>query len=103
MKFNTTFTRCRDGKPLLELDGTPFNGLEIRPTDLRRLGETLMWLADLGTALPTDGRDWKATKVEVDAAAYHLLTTDSAPADAAHRSIQFVQGIARAFNNTNQG
>lgn len=103
MNFTTTFTRCRDGKPLMELGGQPFNGLEIRPADLRRLGETLVWLADLGEALPTDGRHWKATQVEVDAAAYHSLATNQNATDVAHRSVQFVQSVARSFNNSNQG
>ena len=99
MKFATTFTRCRDGKPLMGLDGQPFNGLEIRPDALRRLGETLMWLADLGEALPTEGRYWKATSVELDIGP----TQENDGADTADFAVDLVGQFTRAFNKTNQG
>lgn len=37
--------RCRDGQPLVVLPDRPFNGLEIRPHDLERLGEQLIAIA----------------------------------------------------------
>lgn len=40
--------RCRHGQPLVILDDRPFNGLEIRPHELERLGEQLIAIARLG-------------------------------------------------------
>lgn len=39
--------RCRHGQPLVVLDDRPFNGLEIRPHELERLGEQLIAIARL--------------------------------------------------------
>lgn len=40
-------TRCRHGQPLVVLPDRPFNGLEIRPAPLERLGENLIAIARL--------------------------------------------------------
>lgn len=34
-----TLTRCRHNHPLVELSSQPFNGLEIRPSQLRRMAQ----------------------------------------------------------------
>jgi hypothetical protein len=39
--------RCRHGQPLVVLPDRPFNGLEIHPHDLERLGERLIAIARL--------------------------------------------------------
>lgn len=39
--------RCRDGQPLVLLPDQPFNGLEIRPHELERLGEQLIAIAHM--------------------------------------------------------
>lgn len=43
-------SRCRHGLPLVTLPDRPFNGLDIRPDELQRLGEQLMALARLAKA-----------------------------------------------------
>jgi hypothetical protein len=40
-------TRCRSGQALVVLPARPFNGLEIRPNALERLGENLIAVARL--------------------------------------------------------
>lgn len=37
--------RCRHGQPLVTLPDRPFNGMDIRPNDLERLGEKLIAIA----------------------------------------------------------
>lgn len=64
MNITATLTRCRHGQALVQLESSPFNGLEIRPAELRKLGEQLIALADTASCLPMDGRHWKPTKIE---------------------------------------
>ena len=40
-------TRCQDGQPLVVLLDKPFDGWEVRPHDLERLGEKLVSIARL--------------------------------------------------------
>ena len=61
--INATLTRCRHGQPLVVLDSEPFNGMEIRPNDLRRLAQHLTALADMAARLPTGGKHFRPTKV----------------------------------------
>ena len=61
--INATITRCRHGQPLVVLDSEPFNGMEIRPHDLRRLAQHLTALADMAARLPTGGKHFRPTKV----------------------------------------
>jgi len=61
--INATLTRCRHGQPLVVLDSEPFNGMEIRPHDLRRLAQQLTALADMAARLPTGGKHFRPTKV----------------------------------------
>lgn len=65
--FEATITRCRNGQALVELDSQPFNGLALRPAELRALGAQLNALADMAGKLPTGGKHWRATKVRLDA------------------------------------
>ncbi len=55
--------RCRDGQALVTLESQPFNGMEIRPSDLRELSQRLSALADMATRLPTGGKHWRPSKV----------------------------------------
>ena len=68
MTIQATITRCRNNQPLLELNGGPFNGVEIRPIDLRHLAQQLSALADMAQRLPTGGKHWRATQVVIDQA-----------------------------------
>ena len=63
--IQATLTRCRDNQPLVVLDSEPFNGLEIRPHDLRRLAQQLAALADMAARLPTGGKHYRPTKVQM--------------------------------------
>ena len=61
--INATITRCRHGQPLVVLDSEPFNGMEIRPHDLRRLAQHLTALADMAAKLPACGKHFRPTQV----------------------------------------
>jgi len=63
--LQATLTRCRHGQPLVVLDSEPFNGMEIRPHDLRRLAQQLTALADMAAKLPTGGKHFHPTKVQM--------------------------------------
>lgn len=65
MNIAATLTRCRHNQPLVVLDSQPFNGLEITPQALRHMAQQLSALADMATKLPTGGKHWKPTRVEV--------------------------------------
>lgn len=56
-------TRCRHGQPLVELDSAPFNGMEARPDELRRMAQQLTTLADMADNLPTGGKYFSPIKV----------------------------------------
>lgn len=68
MKINATLTRCRHGKPLVQLDSAPFNGMEIRPAELRYLAQQLTAIADEAERQPT-GKHWMAKRIELGAKA----------------------------------
>lgn len=51
----------------MELTSHPFNGLELRPGELRQMAQQLSALADMAARLPTGGKHWKPTKVKVEA------------------------------------
>lgn len=63
--INATVTRCRHGQPLIVLDGGPFNGLEIRPLELRRLAQNLNALAEMAARLPTGGKRFRPTRIVI--------------------------------------
>lgn len=58
-------TRDRNNQPLVVLDSEPFNGMEINPTDLHRLAQQLIHLADLSASLPTNGKRYRPTLVRL--------------------------------------
>lgn len=58
--ITATITRCRDGKPLVELRDQPFNGLEVRPDELRELARKFIALADMAER---SGRHFTPTRV----------------------------------------
>lgn len=65
MNITATLTRCRHGQALVQLESSPFNGLEIRPADLRRMAQQLAAIADMANRQPTGGKHWKPTKVVI--------------------------------------
>lgn len=65
--INATVTRCRHGQPLIVLDGSPFNELEIRPLELRTLAQNLTALAEMAMRLPTGGKRFRPTRVVIGA------------------------------------
>jgi len=65
--LKATLTRCRHGQALVVLESEPFNGLEMRPGQLRALAQQLTAIADMADSLPTHGKHWRATPVSVDA------------------------------------
>lgn len=67
MNIAATLTRCSHGQSLVVLDSAPFNGLEIRPGELRVLAQQLNAIADMAAKLPTGGKAWRATKVQLGA------------------------------------
>lgn len=69
MNIQATLTRCRHGQALVQLESEPFNGMEIRPNELRIMAQQLVAIADMASRLPLGGKHWKPTRVEVGAAA----------------------------------
>lgn len=67
MNIAATLTRDRHAQPLVVLDSQPFNGLEIRPGDLRQLAQQLNALADMAGKLPTNNKHFRVTKVVMEA------------------------------------
>lgn len=63
--MNAKITRCRHGNPLVELTSSPFNGLEIRPAELRRMAQQLSAIADIADHLPMGGKHWKPTCIDL--------------------------------------
>lgn len=63
--IHATVTRCRDGQALVVLDSEPFNGMEVRLHDLRRLAENMTALAEMANRLPMGGKHWKPTTVQI--------------------------------------
>lgn len=63
--IQATLTRCRHGQPLVVLNSEPFNGMEIRPHDLRRLAQQLAALADMAARLPMGGKHFRPTTVNL--------------------------------------
>lgn len=63
--INATVNRDRHGQPLVIIDSEPFNGLEIRPIDLRAMAQHLTALADMANKLPTGGKHFRPTKVQM--------------------------------------
>jgi hypothetical protein len=61
MEISATLTKDRHDQPLVV--SAPFNGLEIRPTDLRQLAQQLNALADAASTRPGGPKHWKPLKV----------------------------------------
>jgi len=64
-EIQATLTRCRNGQPLIVLDGGLFNDLEIRPQELRLLAQNLSALAEMAARLPTGGKRFHPTRVAI--------------------------------------
>lgn len=60
-------TRCRHSQALVVLESEPFNGLEIRPDELRALAQQLTTLAEMSDCMDTRSKYWRETRVSVDA------------------------------------
>lgn len=59
-------TRCHHGQALVVLESEPFNGLEIRPGELRELAQRLHSIADMAARLPLGGKHFTPTVVKVE-------------------------------------
>lgn len=60
-----TLTRCRHSQPLVVLDSQPFNGMEVRPDDLRHMAQQLMAMADMADSLPVSEKHFHPVKVQI--------------------------------------
>lgn len=67
MNLKATLTRCRHSNALVVVESSPFNGMEIRPADLRCLAQQLIAIADMADRLPLGEKHWKPTRVEIGA------------------------------------
>lgn len=61
--ISATVTRCCHNRPLVVIYSQPFNGLEIRPEELRDMAQRLVSLADLAETLPTGDKHFSPVKV----------------------------------------
>lgn len=81
-----TLTRCRHGQPLVVLDSQPFNGMESRPAELRRMAQQLTDLADMADRLPVNRKHFQSVKVEMQTDAsgkgFDLLSAAGSSLDA---------------------
>ncbi|WP_407059088.1 helix-turn-helix domain-containing protein [Ralstonia syzygii subsp. celebesensis] len=66
-RIHATLTRCRFDNSLVVLNSAPFNGMEIRPADLRHMAQQLTHLADMASLLPTAGKHFIPVNVHLDA------------------------------------
>lgn len=57
-QIKVTYTRTWDNKPLVVLDGGPFNGAERTPAQLRELAVYLEDIADRADRRPCTGKHW---------------------------------------------
>jgi len=71
--IHASLTACRHRQPLVVLNSTPFNGMEIRPDDLRRMAQQLTKLADMADLLPTVGKYFRPLTVQMDDAPTELI------------------------------
>lgn len=58
-----THTRTREHKPLVELNGGPFNGVEMTPKELEQLASVLRLIAKEAAATPCTGKHWASKKI----------------------------------------
>ncbi|MFA5825718.1 MAG: hypothetical protein WC825_07065 [Gallionellaceae bacterium] len=65
MNLKATLTRCRHSNALVVLESGIAPGMEIRPSDLRRMAQQLIAIADMAERLPMGGKHWKPTRVEI--------------------------------------
>ncbi len=63
--IQATLTRCCHGQALVILNGGPFNGVEIRPGQLRQLAQTLNAIASMAAQLPTGGKHWQPSQLQL--------------------------------------
>ena len=96
-KINATVTRCREKQPLIVLEGGPFNGLEIRPVELRRLAQNLAALAEMAVRMPTGGKRFSPTKIVIGEEA-----TQASPREPLNQE-QVAWVFNEFFGNTRKG
>ncbi len=65
MNITALLTRCRHKNALVTLESSPFNGMDIRPADLRQMAQQLELIADAAERAPLDGKHWNPTRIEV--------------------------------------
>lgn len=65
MNITATLTRCRHGQALVQLESSPFNGMEIRPADLLQMAQQLVAIAEMANRLPLGGKHWKPSRIEI--------------------------------------
>jgi hypothetical protein len=63
--LHATITRCRHDQPLVVLDGAPFNGMEVRPQELRLLAQSLHALAERAEQPPIRGTRFRPTRIAI--------------------------------------
>lgn len=76
MNIAATLTRCRHSNSLVVLESSPFNGMEVRPADLRRMAQQLIAIADMADRLPLGGKHWSPTVVEIGGVVQTLNADD---------------------------
>lgn len=63
MNITALLTCCRNKRPLVVLESSPFNGMEIRPEDLRDLANELVVIANLAE-VDVQKKNWKPVRVQ---------------------------------------
>ncbi|MDI9334988.1 MAG: hypothetical protein QM533_11505 [Cytophagales bacterium] len=68
--IKATLTRTRTFKPLVQLDGDLFNGVELTPAQLRWIAQTLIHIAELSDAHLCTGKHYRdATQIYTEVSA----------------------------------
>lgn len=57
-RIQVTYTRTRFEKPLVTLDGGPFNGADYTPEQLHALACQMLEIANLSAQRPSHGKRW---------------------------------------------
>jgi hypothetical protein len=81
LQITAKLTRCRNNQALVVLDSEPFNGMDIRPHELRTMAQQLIALADMANKLPLGGKHFKPTTVQLGGASAKAAVDFLNPSD----------------------
>lgn len=67
MPIRVIYTRTEKNRPLVHLDGGPFNGCDYTPDQLQALADWLLRIKASSLKQPLAGHYWQPATVQIDA------------------------------------